>query len=63
MFIYYHLYVFICVFRRVHKIPKCYYLRHVCLSVRIEQLGSQWTDLHEILYLGIFRKSVAKIQV
>jgi hypothetical protein len=28
----------------------------VCLSVRTEQLGSHWTDIHEILYLSIFRK-------
>jgi hypothetical protein len=26
----------------------------VCLSVRKERLGSQWTDFHEILYLGTF---------
>jgi len=32
----------------------------VCLSVRTEQLGSHWTDCHEILYLIIFRKSVDK---
>jgi len=29
----------------------------------MEQLGSHWTDLHEILYLGILRKPVEKIQV
>jgi len=34
-----------------------------CLSVRIEQLGSHWTDFHEIRYLGIFGKSVEIIQV
>jgi len=28
--------------------------RHVCPSVRMEQLGSHWTDFHEILYLRIF---------
>jgi len=28
--------------------------RHVCPSVRMEQLGSHWTDFHEILYLSIF---------
>jgi hypothetical protein len=33
-----------------------------CLSVRMEQLGSHWTDFHEIWYLWIFRKSVEKIQ-
>jgi hypothetical protein len=39
----------------------------VCLSVRssvrMEQLGSYWTDFHEIEYFGIFRKSVEKVQV
>ena len=29
----------------------------------MEQLGSHWTDFHEILYLRIFRKSAEKIQV
>jgi hypothetical protein len=38
-------------------------LRHVCLSVHMDQLGSQWTDFHEIWYLSIFRKSAEKIQV
>jgi hypothetical protein len=33
------------------------------LSVRVEQLGSCWTDFHENWYLSIFRKSVEKIQV
>jgi hypothetical protein len=33
------------------------------LSFRMEQLGSHWTDFHEILYLRIFRKYVEKIQV
>ena len=33
------------------------------VSVRMEQLGSQWTDFHEILYLNIFRKFVEKIRV
>ena len=32
-------------------------------SVRMEQLGTHWTDFHEILYLSITRKSVEKIQV
>ena len=40
------------VFRRVRKIAKSdYLLRHVCLSVRIEHLGCQWTDFHEIWYV------------
>jgi hypothetical protein len=29
----------------------------------MEQLGSHWTDFHEILYLSIFRKIFDKIQV
>jgi hypothetical protein len=32
-------------------------------SVRMKQLGSHWTDFHEILYLSISRSSVEKIQV
>ena len=51
-------------FRRVRKIVKSvYWLRHVCLSVRMEYLSSHWTDFHEILYLSIFGKSVEKIKV
>jgi len=34
----------------------------VRLSVRIDQLGSHWTDFREILYSIIFRLSVKKIQ-
>ena len=29
----------------------------------MERLGSHWTDLHEVIYLSIFRKAVKKIQV
>jgi len=37
------------VFRQVRKIAKSdYYLRHVCPSIRMEQLGSHSTDFHEI---------------
>jgi len=32
-------------------------------SVLMEQLGSNYTDFQEILFLSIFRKSVEKIQV
>jgi hypothetical protein len=32
-------------------------------SVRMEQLGSNWTDLYEIWYLKIFRKTDEKTQV
>jgi hypothetical protein len=36
---------------------------YVRLSVRMEQLGSHWTDYNQIWFLWIFRKSVPKIQV
>ena len=51
-------------FRCARKIAKsdCE-LRHVCLSVRIELLGTHWTDFHKNLYLRIFRKSIEKIKV
>jgi hypothetical protein len=32
-------------------------------SVRVKQLGSHWTDFHDIWHLSIFRKSVDKPQV
>jgi hypothetical protein len=35
----------------------------VCSSVRMEQLGSHWTDSYGIWYLSTFRKSTDKIQV
>jgi hypothetical protein len=31
--------------------------------VRMEQIGSHWTNFHEFWYLSIFRKSVEKVQV
>jgi hypothetical protein len=39
------------------------FVMSVCLPVRMEKLGSHWTDFYEILYMKIFRKSVEKIQV
>jgi hypothetical protein len=36
---------------------------YVCLSVRVEQLGSHWTDFYEIVCFSVFRKSDNKIQV
>jgi len=40
---------FYSVFRRVRKIAKNdYWLCHVCPSVRMEQLGSDRMDFHEI---------------
>jgi len=54
--------------RRVGKIEESdYYLRHVCVPVRLsvpkEQLGSHLTNVNEMFYLGIFRKFVSKVQV
>ena len=34
----------------------------VCLSVRMKQLGPQWTNFEEIWHLNISRKSIEKIQ-
>jgi hypothetical protein len=34
-----------------------------CPSVRMQQLGSHWTDFQDIWHLWIFRKSAKKIQV
>jgi hypothetical protein len=47
------------------KLPKATisFLKSLCLSVRMEQLGSHWTDFHEIRYLSIFLKFIEKIQV
>jgi len=38
------------------------YIR-LCLSVRIKQLGSHWTDLDSIYNSNIFRKSFEKIKL
>jgi hypothetical protein len=35
----------------------------VCPSVRVEQLGSHWTDFHEIWFLRTRRKPVEKIKI
>jgi hypothetical protein len=35
----------------------------VRLSVRMKQLHFDWTDFHEILYLGIFGKSVERSSI
>ena len=48
-------------FWRFRQIPKSHYqLRHVGLSVRMEQIVSHWQDFHEICYLVIFRKSAKR---
>jgi hypothetical protein len=40
-----------------------YYLRHVCVSVRMEQLSSHWTDFHEIWNLRMLPKPNTNIEV
>jgi hypothetical protein len=35
--------------------------RHICTSVRKEQLGSHCTDFHKISHFRILQKSVQKI--
>ena len=35
----------------------------VCLSVRMEQLVSHWTDFYKIRLFGIIRKCVENIQL
>jgi len=52
------------IFRRVRKIDLKRILGASCLPIRMEQLGSHWTDFHEILYLIFFCwKSVLKVQI
>jgi hypothetical protein len=53
-------------FRRILKKKKkaaFSFVMSACLSVRMEQPSSHWTDFDKILYLWIFPKSVEKIQV
>jgi len=39
------------------------FITSVCASVRTEQLGSHWTDFHEIWHSTIFWKPVEEIHV
>ena len=50
--------------KRVRRITKsgCSLCR-VCPSLRMEQLGSHWTNFHEIWYLNIVRNTVENNQV
>jgi hypothetical protein len=49
------------ILKRFRKIRKA--IVSVLVPVRLQQLGSYWTDFHEIWYLGMFRKSFPKVQV
>ena len=42
------------------RITAISFVMSVCLSVRVEKLGSHLTDFHEILYFRIFRISFGK---
>jgi hypothetical protein len=50
-------------FRCVRKNCEKRLLASSCLSVRMEQFGSHWTNFDEIWYLNIFWNSIEKIQV
>ena len=50
-------------FRHACKTAKSRLSAKSCLSVLLQQLGSNWTDFHEILPLSIFHISVEKVQV
>jgi hypothetical protein len=39
------------------------FLSYFTVAVNWQRQKSHWTDFHEIWYVGIFRKSVAKVQV
>jgi len=39
------------------------FIARACGCACVEQFGSHWTNFHEIWYLGVFRKSVEKIQM
>ena len=51
-------YQYLRVFAKVRKATSSF-----VTSVRLEQLGSHWTDFDETSYLRLFRKSVEKLQV
>jgi hypothetical protein len=51
-------------FKPIRKIANSYCdLRHVCLSVRLQQLCYLWNDFKRTWYMSIFRNSVEGIQV
>jgi hypothetical protein len=55
---------FLGAFEKLRKATiSCVMCMSVCLSARMQQLSSHWTDFYETWNLSIFRKSVEKIQV
>ena len=60
----FHLQIIFYVFRRVRKMQKATITFVLSLSVlRMGQLGSHWTDFHEIWYWKFFEKFVENIKV
>ena len=53
---------FLGVFPKLRKATNSFVMS-VGPSVRIKQLGSHWTDFHEIWHLSIFRKTVEESQI
>ena len=51
----------LCAFAKFRKAIFIFIMFILLSSVRMEQLGSHFTDFHEILYVRVFRKSVEKI--
>ena len=51
------------IFKHLRKSEKSGYLLRYVSPVCLEQLSCQWTDSHEVWYLGIFREYVDKGQV
>jgi hypothetical protein len=62
MFLTDHFPSFLDAFARLRK-ASVSFVMPVRPSVRTEQLGPQWTDVHEIRCLRIFRRSVDKIKL
>jgi hypothetical protein len=56
------LYIIIPCQARLHNCEKPL-LASSCLSVRMKQLSSHWTDFHEIMFVNFLRKSVEMVQV
>ena len=50
-------------FTKLRKATISFFIMSVCPSVRIEQLGSHWTDFHEIWCSRIFQNHREKIRV
>jgi hypothetical protein len=60
--------VYVCVMKLLRHVLKKKKLRRTCISfvkfvrpsIRMEQLGSHWTDFNEILYSSFFPKKLSR---